>query len=301
MQISTNAYFRSQTENIQDLKTQTIKLQETISTGKQVNIASDDPVAFSDLAMLKARGSRLQQYGRNIDVARQRLSLEESSLSQATNILTRLHELSIQGSNDTLNASDRKLMANEVKGLSKSLMGLANTLDANGLPIFGGFQSGLPFQQSTTDGPVFYKGDAYEVEQAVGDHERVTVGFSGHEVFDRVPMGSGPSKSVFDIVKSMGDALANGDSPSTGKDEINAALDHITGQLALVGSRTAILDSAQEKLDSAKTATTAQISLLEDTDMEKAISELKQKLTTLDAAQASFVKIAELSLFNYLK
>lgn len=301
MQISTNAYFRSQTENIQDLKTQTVKLQEQIATGKQVNLASDDPVAFSDLAMLKARGARLHQYGRNIDVARQRLSLEEASLSQATNILTRLHELSIQGANDTLTAADRKLMSNEVQGLSKSLVALANTQDANGLPIFGGFQSAQPFQQTTPDGPVFYKGDAYEVEQVVGDHEKVTVGFSGHEVFDRVPMGSGPSKSVFDIVKSMGDALSRGDSPATGKDEINAALDHITGQLALVGSRTAILDSAQEKLDSAKTATTAQISILEDTDMEKAISQLKQKLTILDAAQASFVKIADLSLFNYLK
>ena len=301
MQISTNAYFRSQTDNIQDLKTQTIKLQEQISTGKQVNIASDDPVAFSDLAMLKARDSRLHQYGRNIDIARQRLSLEESSLTQATNILTRLHELSISSANDTLNAADRKLVANEVKGLQKSLLGLANTQDANGLPIFGGFQSDTPFQQTTEDGHVFYKGDSYEVEQVVGDHEKVTVGMSGHNVFGRVPVGSGPSKSVFEIVKAMGDALANGDSPATGKDDINAALDHITGQLALVGSRTAILDSAQEKLDSAKTATTAQISILEDTDMEKAISELKQKLTTMDAAQSSFVKIAELSLFNYLK
>lgn len=301
MQISTNAYFRSQTDNIQELKTQTVKLQEQIATGKQVNLASDDPVAFSDLAMLKARDARLHQYGRNIDNARQRLALEETSLSQSTNILTRLHELAIQGANDTLTAADRKLMANEVKGLAKSLLGLANTQDANGLPIFGGFQSDLPFQQTTEDGHVFYKGDSYEVEQVVGDHERVTVGFSGHNVFGRVPVGSGPSKSVFEIVKALGDALANGESPATGKDYINAALDHITGQLALVGSRTAILDSAQEKLDAAKTATTSQISILEDTNMEKAISELRQKLTTLDAAQASFVKIADLSLFNYLK
>jgi flagellar hook-associated protein 3 FlgL len=84
MQISTNAYFRSQTENIQDLKTQTVKLQEQIATGKQLNIASDDPVAFSDLAMLKARDARLQQYGRNIDVARQKLTLEETALSQSS-------------------------------------------------------------------------------------------------------------------------------------------------------------------------------------------------------------------------
>ena len=69
----------------------------------------------------------------------------------------------------------------------------------------------------------------------------------------------------------------------------------------MVGSRTAILDSAQQKLESTKTATTSQISILEDTNMEKAISELTQKMTNLNAAQASFVKISDLSLFNYLK
>jgi flagellar hook-associated protein 3 FlgL len=300
MQISTNAFFRQNTENLQELKTQTVKLQEEISTGKKVNVASDDPVAFSDLALLKARDSRLQQYGRNIDLGRQRLSLEETSLNQATNIITRLHELSIQGANDTYTAADRKLMSNEVKGLSDSLFALANTVVANGQPIFGGFQSQQPFDK-TVDGAVVYKGDSYETEQSVGDHEKVVIGLSGHEVFDRVPLSGSQSKSVFDIVKGMSDALASGDSPATSKDEIAAALEHITAQLSMVGSRTAILDSAQEKLDSTKTTTTAQISILEDTDMEKAISSLTQKMTTLNAAQASFVKISDLSLFNYLK
>lgn len=300
MQISTNAFFRQNTDNIQDLKTQTVKLQEQISTGTKVNVASDDPVAFSNLALLKARDSRLQQYGRNIDIARQSLSLEESTLTQATNILTRLHELAIQGSNDTYNAADRKLMANEVRGLSDSLFDLANTVDANGKSIFGGFHSGLPFEKAS-DGTVIYKGDSYETTQNVGDHETITTGFSGHSVFDTVPMGSGPSKSVFQIVQALGDALANGKSPATPSDDLSAALDHITGQMAMVGSRTAVLDAAQTKLDSIKTATTSQLSILQDTDMEKAISELTQRMTNLSAAQASFVKIADLSLFNYLK
>ena len=300
MQISTSAFFRQNTETLQELKTQTIKLQEEIATGKKINIASDDPVAFSDLALLKARDARLQQYSRNIDVSRQRLSLEESSLTQATNMITRLHELSIQAANDTLGVADRKMMATEVEGLSESLFDLANTLDANGQPIFGGFQSGVAFEK-TVDGAVIYKGDAYEGQQAVGDHEMIVVGLSGHEVFNRVPISGAQSKSVFEIVDAMAAALSNGDSPATGKDEIAAALEHIISQLALVGSRTAILGSAQEKLESTKTATTAQISILEDTNMEKAISELSQKMANLNAAQASFVKISDLSLFNYLK
>ena len=300
MQVSTNSFFRNNVENLQDLKSQTINLQEQISTGKKVNVASDDPVAFSSLALLKARDSRLTQYGSNINVAHQRLTLEETTLTQVTNVLTRLHELSIQGANDTLSATDRQLMSTEVKGLSDTLYGLANTQDANGQPIFSGFQTSQPFVKDA-NGAVNYTGDSYEVAQSVGDNQQVSVGFSGFDVFSRVPVAGGPSKSVFQIVKQIGDSLAAGRSPATPGDDISSALNHITAQLAEVGARTSTLDAAQTQLDSLKTANTNQMSSLQDTDMEKAISDLTQKMTTMDAAQSSFVKIAQISLFNYLK
>lgn len=300
MQISTNSYFRQSTENFQDLKSQAAKLQEQISTGKKITAASDDPVAFSDLALLKARDSRLAQYKRNIDVARQTLTLEDAALQQASNLLTRVKELAISGSNDSLSPADRQLVSIEAKGLEDSLLDLANTKDSNGLPIFGGFVSGNPFQKQI-DGSIVYKGDASKTQQAVGDDAQVTVGFSGHEVFDRVPMGAGPSKSVFAIVKAITDSLADGKSPLTPNDDIAKALDHIISQQAEVGSRLSLLDNAEQKLQDNQTATTAQISILQDTDIEKSVTDLKQKLTTLDAAQTSFVKIAQLSLFNYLR
>ena len=300
MQISTNSYFRQSTDNFQDLKTQAAKLQEQISTGKKISAASDDPVAFSDLALLKARDLRLAQYKRNIDVARQTLTLEDTALQQASNLLTRVKELAISGSNDSLSPGDRQLVAIEVKGLEESLLQIANTLDSNGLPIFGGFSSGKPFQRQVDDS-IVYNGDANKTQQAVGDDAFVTVGFSGHEVFNRVPMGSGASKSVFEIVKAVGDALADGKTPLTPNDDIAKALDHIIGQQAEVGSRLSLLDNAEQKLQDNQTATTAQISILQDTVIEEAVTELQKKLTTLEAAQSSFVKIAQLSLFNYLR
>jgi len=301
MQISTNSYFRQSTDNFQDLKTNAAKLQEQIATGKKITAASDDPVAFSDLALLKARDVRLAQYQRNIDNARQTLTLEDSSLQQASNLLTRVKELAIAGSNDSLSPSDRRLVAIEVRGLEDSLLQIANTQDSNGLPVFGGFSSGRPFERQL-DGSIQYtKGDANKTQQQVGDDSFVTVGFSGHEVFNRVPMASGVSKSVFDIVKAVGDALGDGKTPLTPNDDIAQALDHIISQQAEVGSRLSLLDNAEQKLQDDQTATTAQISTLQDTVIEKAVTELQKKLTTLDAAQTSFVKIAQLSLFNYLK
>ena len=300
MQISTNSYYRQNTENFQDLKAQAAKLQEQISTGKKINAASDDPVAFSDLALLKAKEVRLAQYKRNIDVARQTLTLENTALTQASNLLTRVKELSIQASNDTLSATDRKNVAIEAKGIEDSLLDLANTKDSNGLPIFGGFVSGNPFVKQV-DGSIVYRGDANTTQQAVGDDAQVTVGFSGHDVFDRVPMETGPSKSVFQIVSAVANALADGKSPATPGDDIAKALDHIISQQAEVGSRLSLLDNADQKLQDNQTATAAQISILQDTNIEKAVTDLQKKLTTLVAAQTSFVKIAQLSLFNYLR
>jgi flagellar hook-associated protein 3 FlgL len=301
MQISTNSYFRQNTENFQDLKTQAAKLQEQISTGKKISAASDDPVAFSDLALLKARDARLAQYKRNIDVARQTLTMEDSALKQASTLLTRMKELAIAGSNDSLSPADRKLVGIEAAGLTDSLLDLANTKDSNGLPIFGGFKSENPFQKQV-DGSIVYQGDSNKTQQAVGDDAQVTVGFSGHEVFNRVAMGgTAPSKSVFEIVTAISTALADGKTPITPNDDIAKALDHIISQQAEVGSRLSLLDNADQKLQDNQTATTAQISTLQDTNVEKAITDLQKKLTTLEAAQTSFVKIAQLSLFNYLR
>ena len=117
-----------------------------------------------------------------------------------------------------------------------------------------------------------------------------------------MPMGQNiPSKSVFEIVSAISDSLAAGKTPLTANDDISKALDHVISQQAEVGSRLSLLDNAQQKLQDNQTATTAQISILQDTDIEKTVTDLQKKLTTLEAAQTSFVKIAQLSLFNYLR
>ena len=45
----------------------------------------------------------------------------------------------------------------------------------------------------------------------------------------------------------------------------------------------------------------SRLSSLQDLDYAKAITELTQQQVTLQAAQQSFVKIANLSLFDYIK
>jgi flagellar hook-associated protein 3 FlgL len=159
MQVSTNQFFRSQNENMVDLQTKIANLQSKISTGKQLEIPSENPVAFSDAARYKHELSRLEQFGRNIENVTQRLNAEEATLAQFANVLTRVYELSIQGANDTLSVDNRKSLALEIDLLRDELIGVANTKDNLGGAVFGGYRTEGNVFLKKDDGSVEYLGD----------------------------------------------------------------------------------------------------------------------------------------------
>ena len=300
MQISTSTFFRQQSENITDLKTQTAQLEERIATGKKVTKPSDDPVAFSAVSILKARQARLEQYDKTAQSLTQRLSTEDSVLTQVTNILTRVKELTVQASNDTYSTADRKAIAAEVTSLNSELVSLANTKTGDGSYLFSGYLANQqPF--STTNGLTTYHGDTGRLSLTVADDTVMEVSSSGHEVFMAVKTGGNSAKSVFEIVQTITNKLNSGETPSASLTDLQSASDHINGFHAINGARLARVNSTTDTLTSDMLATRSRLSSLEDTDIEKAITELKQKMTSLEAAQYSFVRASELSLFNYLK
>jgi flagellar hook-associated protein 3 FlgL len=300
MQISTSTFFRQQSENITDLKTQTAQLEERIATGKKVTKPSDDPVAFSAVSILKARQARLEQYDKTAQSLTQRLSTEDSVLTQVTNILTRVKELTVQASNDTYSTADRKAIAAEVTSLNSELVSLANTKTGDGSYLFSGYLANQqPF--STTNGLTTYHGDTGRLSLTVADDTVMEVSSSGHEVFMAVKTGGNSAKSVFEIVQTITNKLNSGETPSASLTDLQSASDHINGFHAINGARLARVNSTTDTLTSDMLATRSRLSSLEDTDIEKAITELKQKMTSLEAAQSSFVRASELSLFNYLK
>lgn len=301
MQVSTRTFFRQQSENIQQLKSDMLDMQGQISTGKQLSVPSEDPVAFSNLAMLKARGARISQYETNITAIRQRLSLEDSTMTQVNAILTRVRELSIQGSNDTLSPADRKTIGLEITTLSDMLVGLANTTDADNKPLFAGAKvDKLPFERNSL-GKVIYHGDSTKVEQSISDSNAMTVNSTGDDVFLSVDTPDGQRKSLFDIVDAVAATLKKGESPSPQLGDVVATLDHVTGSQTVTGSRMASVDYEYDHLMVDKLTTKSRVSTLEDTDIETAVTKLKQQMTSLEAAQSAFAKITSLSLFNYLR
>jgi len=132
MRISTSWAQQSIVDSMLGQQSKLNQTQMQLSTGKKILTPSDDPVAASRIIDLNQSIKQTQQYQSNSDAARQRLSLEEGVLQNATTILQRINELGIQGLNATSSPSDRATIATEMEELNQQLLGLANTKNANG-------------------------------------------------------------------------------------------------------------------------------------------------------------------------
>jgi flagellar hook-associated protein 3 FlgL len=124
-------------------------LQEKLASGKRVLKASDDPVAATLAERESNRLMRNEADLRALERSRSSLEQAESAIGQMGDVLIRFKELLVQGGNPTLSASDRRSLANELRGLRDQLLNLSNTKDAEGNALLGGLgplvSSGKPF------------------------------------------------------------------------------------------------------------------------------------------------------------
>jgi flagellar hook-associated protein 3 FlgL len=83
--------------------------------------------------------------------------------------------------------------------------------------------------------------------------------------------------------------------------QLDQALDHVSSVRSEVGSRLASLDETANSRDEQKVDLTKALSDIRDLDYAQAVTQLNLQLAGLQAAQSSYTKIAQLSLFDYLR
>lgn len=112
--------------------------QAMIASGKRITTPSDDPAGTSQAATIRSRQAAVDQFRRNLQEARSGLGGADSALRAVLETITRAQEAAIQGSNDTLAATDRQSLADEVNQRLEALVDLANSRGSRGQYLFGG-------------------------------------------------------------------------------------------------------------------------------------------------------------------
>ncbi|MDG1307792.1 MAG: flagellar hook-associated protein FlgL [Porticoccaceae bacterium] len=307
MKISTGQLFEQAVTQMNTQQAKVTQMQAQLATGKQIVQSSDDPDKVGLIQRLNTAYQRQDVYEQSLNTVNDRLVSEEAAILATDNILQRLRELAVRASSDTLSAPDREIISIEVSALKDGLMQLANTQDINGNYIFAGSMSStMPF---TTDasGHTSYQGDDRQIAVDVSEQRRLNMNRPGSDIFSSVVRqeldGTTQRVSFFGVIDDFADALKNNNTGAIQRSlsEVSDLSASVSVSLADVGSRLSVVDSQRDMLSDSKLRYQSMLSQVEDLDYATAVTELSAELLSMEAAQSSFAKISQLSLFNYIR
>lgn len=297
MRVSTSYH---QQLGLTQILNQQSKLSDTqlkLASGKKYLTPSENPQAAASLNDFNHRIKVYEQYQDNVGVVRQRLEHENSAVDSSIEIIQKVRELAVQGLNDVNQGINRNQIAIEIIQLNKSLVDVANTQNPNGEYLFSGYASDEP----PFDNSYSYQGDDVR-SLDIGSSRSMADGDKGDEVFGDYDATAvvGSFDSVFQAIDQLVADLQANDPKSASLKDLDRALERFSNTQVSIGARLNTLEEQENLNDQYILDHKAIVSDLGDLDYAKAISDFNLQQTALQAAQQSFAKVKDLSLFNYL-
>ncbi len=290
--------------NVQSKLTQT---QAQLAQGKQIINASDAPNQAATIQRLKSILNKQDSYQSSLNTIKARLQGEDTTLNSASNLLVRAKEIAVQGANDTLSLPDRKALATEMQALRDQLLSLANTKDSNGNYLFSGSRVKQAAFTETANGSAVYMGDQTRMNVRVSDQRSIPINRTGTDAFvpvarpdtDGKNIGVGFFQVLDDLISGLNNVKVNDIRRGVG--ELDTLTQGVSLAQAQIGTNLNVVDQQTAVLEDTTLNLKTTLSSIEDLDYASAITKMNQQMMSLEAAQASFAKVSQLNLFNYIK
>ncbi len=273
------------------------KLQEQLSSGKQMSRPSDSPVKTVEALQFRSTIRRTEQYVRNADDGLAQLGAADAALTDGLSLTRRVRDLVLTGMNDTLGAEGRAALASEIENLRDGLVGIANTryLDR---PVFGGNTAAS--DAFTAAGS--YSGDTGTVLRTVGAGVQVPVNVTGDAVFG----ANGDPEQLFRVLDGLAATLRAGapdmhDRLRSGLVSLDKGIDRVIASLGDVGARTNRLETVKAAAESSLISLANSLSEVEDVDLPKTIVDLQLQEVAYKAALGATARVVQPSLLDFLR
>ena len=119
---------------------------ERLSSGYRINRAGDDAAGLAISESMKSQIRGLHQAERNANDGISLLQTAEGALSEVSNILIRMRELSVQAVNGSLTGTDRGYLNTEFDNLRNEITRIANVTEFNGTALLNADSNTFSFQ-----------------------------------------------------------------------------------------------------------------------------------------------------------
>ncbi|MDM7991674.1 flagellar hook-associated protein FlgL [Arthrobacter sp. zg-Y877] len=280
--------------NLQSSMSRMAKLQEQVASSAAITRPSDDPTGTANALKVRSEIRANEQYTSNVSDADGWLTLADDALTNTTDILRRVKDLTLNAATGTMSANDRKAVATELAGLKTDLLREANTTYLGRTIFAGTSDTGKAFTEDPA-GSYNFSGSSTPTTRRVDSNTLVRVDTDGEAVF-----GAGDN-SVFRLVDNLvADLNANNDvSGYLGK--IDAAANTVLMEHSSLGVRHAATINAKETLADRSVSLETRRSGIEDLDTAKVILDMKLQEVAYQSALAITAKALQPTLMDFLR
>jgi flagellar hook-associated protein 3 FlgL len=326
-----NSFLTDMRGNLENMQ----KLQQQLTSGKEIRKPSDDPFKVARAMQLHTDINANKQYNENITNTSNWLDTTDTALGQAGNVLQRVRELLISSGNAGYGPIQREAVKDEINQKVGELGQILNT-NFDGKYVFGGSRGTTkPVDVENRDSQgnlknadlIFYKRGGGKLE--AGDNElemlssKLDVEISQGVTMDynvtateliQFTNEKGNQIDVSALLKRITNHLDGKNDTGTAADEnatskltgedLNQISDAITNLLRIrseVGAKENRMDAAKEKNEDENFNMTELLAKTEDIDITEKYMEYATMQTVYTASLQTSAKVMQPSLLDYLR
>jgi flagellar hook-associated protein 3 FlgL len=264
-------------------------LQGQLSSGKRIQVPSDDPSATASAMTYRSQQAADVQYLRNVDQVTARLGVTDNTLTSLSDRLREVRQLMVQAQSGAISNEARTALSAQASAVRDEVVGLFNAtyLDR---PVFGGT---IPGQQAVDPTTGSYLGNDAPIVSRISRDATIRVDVKGTDV------GADTTPALLDRI--VADLASPAGVPAADFTDLDAEMSKVLQNLGDVGARAARVDATKTNVDSQRLDLTSRISENEDVDLPATIMNLQAQQVGYQSALGASAKILQTSLLDFLK
>ncbi len=268
-------------------------IQQTITTGKEIDRASKDPVRFARAARFRKHLGLNEQYLKNILDAKSWIETTSASLDGLYDRVLSLKDRAIRASDESLSTGQRENLANEVNSMIEEILSSVNETYL-GKNLFAGTKTKTDESFSFDGTTVTYNGNTGAINRKITEHLTVNVNVTGQDIMDT---------NLFTAALILKSGLENDNTEAinTAIESLDTALNNVVSLNSSVGSIQNQISLAEDRLQTANMNLSSYLSETEDVDMAEAITKYNAEEMAYRVALQSAAKVMNLNLMDFLK
>jgi flagellin len=243
-----------------------------LSSGTRITKASDDAAGLAISEKMKANIRSMKQADRNANDGISMVQTAEGGLNEVSSILTRMRELAMQTSSDTVGDVERGMTNLEYQNLKLELERISQVTEFNGKKLLNG------------------EGDKYDFQ----------IGVNNDSFEDRISYNAGQANSRLENLGVAELDVGTKEGSQESLASLDSAIEKVSGQRAYLGAIQNRLTSTSNNLQTSTENLSAANSRIRDLDYADATAQ-KAKIDILNAAGTSVLAQANMNSQNALK